>query len=56
MFFVADVQDQIRVDPGDLGRPVLDAVTSVIERLYIDKARLVGCPFLSVFLESSRHA
>ena len=38
MFLVCDVEDKIRVDPGDLGRPVLDAVTSVIEHLYIDKA------------------
>ncbi|CAL5223770.1 g6335 [Coccomyxa viridis] len=37
MFFICDVEDKIRVDPGDLGRPLLDAVTSVIEQLYIDK-------------------
>lgn len=43
MFFICDVEDKIRVDPGDLGRPLLDAVTSVIEQLYIDKASLMGC-------------
>ena len=37
MFIISEIEDKIRVDPGDLGRPVLDAVTSVIEHLYIDK-------------------
>ena len=38
MFIISEIEDKIRVDPGDLGRPVLDAVISVIEHLYIDKA------------------
>ena len=37
MFIISEIEDKIRVDPGDLGRPVLDAVISVIEHLYIDK-------------------
>ena len=42
MFIICDVEDKVRVDPGDLGRPLLDAVTAVIEQLYIDKASLIA--------------
>jgi DNA-directed RNA polymerase subunit E'/Rpb7 len=43
MFYLCGVEDKVRVDPDDLGRPAMEAVTSVIEQLYIDKARLLIC-------------
>ncbi len=52
MFYLCGVEDKVRVNPADLGRPVLEAVTSVIEQLYINKARHclfeVTCPLLRV--------
>ena len=39
MFILSEVEDKIRVDPADLGKPVLEAVTAVIEENYIDKVR-----------------
>ena len=37
MFVLSEIEDKVRVAPADLGRPVLEAVTAVIERNYIDK-------------------
>ena len=37
MFILSEVEDKVRVAPADLGRPVLEAVTAVIEKNYIDK-------------------
>lgn len=37
MFIVCTLEDKLRVQPQDLGKPTLEAVTAVIERTYIDK-------------------
>ncbi len=37
MFIWSEVEDKVRVDPADLGKPVAEAVTAVIETNYIDK-------------------
>ena len=37
MFILSEIEDKVRVAPADLGRPVLEAVTAVIEKNYIDK-------------------
>jgi hypothetical protein len=38
MFIVSEIEDKIRVDPADIGRPTSEAVTNVIRTLYLDKA------------------
>ena len=37
MFVLCTLEDKLRVQPGDLGKPTLEAVTAEIERTYIDK-------------------
>lgn len=37
MFNVVQLEDDIRVQPQDLSKPPLDAVTDCLEQLYIDR-------------------
>ncbi|EIE27604.1 DNA-directed RNA polymerase II, 19 kDa polypeptide [Coccomyxa subellipsoidea C-169] len=37
MFILSELEDKVRIEPADLGRPTVDAVTAVIEQLYLDK-------------------
>lgn len=37
MFNVVHLEDDIRVQPQDLSKPPLDAVTDCLEQLYIDR-------------------
>lgn len=37
MFIVCTLEDKLRVQPQDLGKPTLEAVTAEIERTYFDK-------------------
>lgn len=37
MFVLCTLEDKLRVQPGDLGKPTLEAVTAEIERTYVDK-------------------
>ncbi len=37
MFILSELEDKFRIEPAELGRPTIEAVTSVIEQQYLDK-------------------
>ncbi|CAL8463542.1 g3076 [Coccomyxa elongata] len=37
MFILSELEDKFRIEPAELGRPTIEAVTSVIEQQYVDK-------------------
>ncbi len=45
MFILSELEDKVRIEPADLGRPTVDAVTAVIEQLYLDKVGMDACNF-----------
>ena len=38
MFVTTKLQDNVRVEPADLGRPLAEALTACLKRTFIDKA------------------
>jgi hypothetical protein len=55
MFILSELEDKVRIEPAELGRPTIDAVTAVIEQLYLDKASLYSFPFPVGALKGDAH-
>lgn len=43
MFILTEIEDKVRIEPADLSQPTIEAVTSVLEQLYVDKVGF-QCP------------